>query len=104
MSLDLPPAFWATGAPWGLIGVFVLLIAFGLLVPSRTIKARERDWAKALNASQEHGEGWEQVARGLMALSDRRSDQTDKLLTGNQVTATLLSTINDAVAARKDSA
>lgn len=98
MPIDLPPAFWATGAPWGLIGVFVLLIAFGLLVPSRTVKTRERDWAKALRASQEHGDGWEQVARGLMALSDRRSDETDKLLTGNQVTANLLRTINDAVA------
>jgi hypothetical protein len=102
MPIDLPPEFWATGAPWGLIGVFVLLIAFGLLVPSRTVKTREKDWVARLQESKEYGDGWEQIARGMIALSDKRSDEMEKLLAGNQATAGLLRSINEAVAARKD--
>lgn len=95
----LPPTFWTTGAPWGLVGLFVLFMLLGRIRTRAELKERiaerERDWTQRLDEAKAHGAQWEAMVGKLLTLSDRRSDEMDKLLAGNQVMEGMLRALTD---------
>lgn len=96
---SLPVSFWQTGAPWGLVGLFVIFILLGRLRTRSELKdrlaEREGDWVARLAESKGHADEWRTQAQSLMQLSDRRSDEMDKLLESNRILEGLLRAVNE---------
>ncbi len=74
----------------GLVGIFVLLIAFGLLIPRWTV-------SKMTKLLETRGDYFKEAYEKSDARQDVNAAQTEKLLTGMETTNKLLNALNEKV-------
>lgn len=78
----IDPTGWSTIGPWGLVTIFVLLIAFGFLIPRWTHKERIHDKEREITL--------------LRASLAKRDEQVDRLIEQHDKTLRLLEDIKAA--------